>query len=148
VRSEEEALRLFFAAESARTTAQHALNVRSNRAHAIFTVHVQRRDRLGGGRERIVYSKLHTVDLAGSERIKKTLGSAPLGDSPLADLQRESLAINKSLACLESCVAALAAAHATSLCTPEQGCVASDPVRFGRSRLRAHPRVPARPHAH
>ena len=107
--SEEAALSALFAAETARTTAQHALNARSNRAHAIFTVHLQQRNRLGGGRERILSSKLHLVDLAGSERLKKTMGMVPLGDSPQAQLQAESLAINKSLAVLESCVAALAA---------------------------------------
>jgi len=109
VRSEEEALGALFAAETARTTAEHALNARSNRAHTILTVHIQQRNRLGGGRERIISSKLHLVDLAGSERIKKTLGVAPLGDSPQAALQLESLSINKSLATLESVVTALAA---------------------------------------
>jgi len=108
-RSEEEALSALFASETARTTAEHALNARSNRAHCIFTVHLQARNRLGGGRERIVSSKLHLVDLAGSERLKKTMGVVPLGDSPQAALQAESLAINKSLATLESVVAALAA---------------------------------------
>ena len=112
VSSEEESLRALFAAESMRTTAQHALNARSNRAHSIFTVHVQHRSRLGGGRERIVASKLHLVDLAGSERLKKTMGVVPLGDSPQAELQRESLNINKSLATLESVVAALIANRA------------------------------------
>ena len=107
VGSEEESLRALFAAESMRTTAQHALNSRSNRAHSIFTVHIQQRSRLGGGRERIITSKLHLVDLAGSERLKKTMGVIPLGDSPEAELQRESLNINKSLAVLESVVAAL-----------------------------------------
>jgi kinesin family protein 6/9 len=109
VGSEEDALRALFAAESVRTTAQHALNARSNRAHCIFTVHLQQRSRLGGGRERIVTSKLHCVDLAGSERLKKTMGVVPLGDSPEAELQRESLNINKSLAVLESVVTALVA---------------------------------------
>jgi kinesin family member 6/9 len=109
VGSEEEALRALYSAEASRTTAEHALNARSNRAHCIFTVHLQRRNRLGAGREKLVYSKLHCVDLAGSERIKKTLGISPLADSPHANLQRESLSINKSLACLESCVNALTA---------------------------------------
>ena len=111
--SEEDALSALFAAETARTTAEHALNARSNRAHCIFTVHLQQRNRLGGGRERILSSKLHLVDLAGSERLKKTMGVVPLGDSPAANLQMESLAINKSLAVLESVVAALAARGAT-----------------------------------
>ena len=110
--SEEAALALLFAAETARTTAEHALNARSNRAHAVFTVHLQQRNRLGGGRERILSSKLHLVDLAGSERLKKTMGSGPLGDTPQAALQAESQNINKSLAVLESVVTALAAARA------------------------------------
>lgn len=112
VASEADALRALFAAETVRTTAEHALNARSNRAHCIFTVHLQQRNRLGGGRERIVTSKLHCVDLAGSERLKKTMGVVPLGDSPEMELQRESLNINKSLATLESVVTALVAGRA------------------------------------
>jgi kinesin family protein 6/9 len=109
VHSEEEALRALYAAESARTTAEHALNARSNRAHCILTVHLQQRNRLGSSaRERILSSKLHCVDLAGSERLKKTMGVGPLGDSQEAALQKESMAINKSLATLESVVTALA----------------------------------------
>jgi kinesin family protein 6/9 len=76
VESEEEALNALFAGELKRTTADHALNRNSNRSHCIFTLHVRQRSRLGGGKERIVYSKLHLVDLAGSERIKKTMAAA------------------------------------------------------------------------
>ena len=112
VHAEADALRALFAAETVRTTAEHGLNARSNRAHCIFTVHIQQRNRLGGGRERIVASKLHCVDLAGSERLKKTLGVAPLGESPEMALLRESLNINKSLAMLESVVCALIAGRA------------------------------------
>lgn len=105
--SEEEVLQTLFQAELARTTADHQLNKNSNRSHCIFTLYIQQRSRLGGGRERIISSKLHLVDLAGSERIKKTMGTGPLGDSPEAELQKESMAINKSLTYLEQCVVAL-----------------------------------------
>jgi kinesin family protein 6/9 len=74
--SEEEALNALFAGELRRTTADHALNRASNRSHCIFTLHIRQRSRLGGGKERIVYSKLHLVDLAGSERLKKTMATA------------------------------------------------------------------------
>lgn len=73
VANEEEALNALFAGETARITAEHVLNARSNRSHCIFTLHVRQRSRLGGGRERIVVSKMHLVDLAGSERLKKTV---------------------------------------------------------------------------
>jgi len=105
--SEEDVLQTLFQAELARTTADHQLNKNSNRSHCIFTIYIQQRSRLGGGRERIISSKIHLVDLAGSERIKKTMGTGPLGDSPEAELQKESMAINKSLTYLEQCVVAL-----------------------------------------
>ncbi len=103
VASEEEALALMFEAELWRTTADHHLNKGSNRSHSIFTVHVTARSRLGGGREKLLTSKLHLVDLAGSERLKKTMG----GEAVDATMQAESVAINKSLSMLETCVAAL-----------------------------------------
>lgn len=107
VSNEEEALQCLFAAELARTTAEHSLNRSSNRSHCIFTLHIQQRSRLGGGREKILSSKLHCVDLAGSERIKKTMSGGPAADEAELALQRESMAINKSLAYLEQCVVAL-----------------------------------------
>lgn len=111
--SEEEVLNAAFAAELARTTADHALNKNSNRSHCIFTIYIQQRSRLGGGREKIISSKVHLVDLAGSERIKKTMGTGPLGDGAEAELQRESMAINKSLTYLEQCVVALSSRSRT-----------------------------------
>jgi kinesin family protein 6/9 len=106
VRSENEALNLFFSGELAKTTAHHKLNKKSNRSHSIFTVYVQQRQRSGVS-ERVVHSKLHLVDLAGSERLKKTMDSS---DGIVIDevTKKESMLINQSLTFLEQCVIALA----------------------------------------
>lgn len=53
VATEEECLQALFVGEEARITKHHALNARSNRSHCIFTVHVEQRNRLGGGKERV-----------------------------------------------------------------------------------------------
>lgn len=104
--NESQALNLLFSGELARTTAQHKLNRRSNRSHAIFTVYVQQRQR-SGINEKVVHSKLHLVDLAGSERLKKTLDDADgIGSDDIT--RKESMAINQSLTYLEQCVVALA----------------------------------------
>jgi kinesin family member 6/9 len=106
ITNENDALNLLFSGELARTTAQHKLNRRSNRSHAIFTVYVQQRQR-SGINERVVHSKLHLVDLAGSERLKKTLDH-PDGRGADEVTKKESMSINQSLTYLEQCVVALA----------------------------------------
>jgi kinesin family protein 6/9 len=113
VESEADILTAVYQAEMARTTAHHHLNRTSSRAHSIFTIHIQQRSRLGGGREKIVSSKLIFVDLAGSERIKKSLGSGTMAEGNDAILQRESMVINRSLSYLEACVVALSNANRT-----------------------------------
>lgn len=81
VGSEEAALDLLFVGETNRTTAEHQLNKSSNRSHAIFSLHVSQRSRLGSS-ERVLLSKLNLVDLAGSERcVGARVGAA----SPSAD---------------------------------------------------------------
>lgn len=111
VESESDILTAVYQAEMARTTAHHHLNRTSSRAHSVFTIHIQQRSRLGGGREKIVSSKLIFVDLAGSERIKKSLGSGAMAEGNDAILQRESMVINRSLSYLEACVVALSNAN-------------------------------------
>jgi hypothetical protein len=113
VESEADILTAVYQAEMARTTAHHHLNRTSSRAHSVFTIHIQQRSRLGGGREKIVSSKLIFVDLAGSERIKKSLGSGAMAEGNDAILQRESMVINRSLSYLEACVVALSHANRT-----------------------------------
>ena len=103
VRDENEVLNLLFRGELSRTTAQHKLNKKSNRSHAIFTIYLQQRQRSGVS-ERVVHSKLHLVDLAGSERLKKTMDLS--GDDD--QIMKESMAINQSLSYLEQCVIKLA----------------------------------------
>ena len=107
VDNEADVLNSVYQAEMARTTAHHSLNRTSSRAHSVFTIHIQQRSRLGGGREKIISSKIMLVDLAGSERIKKTMGSGPMSEGQDAVLQRESMVINRSLSYLEACVVAL-----------------------------------------
>merc|ERR1719379_2584007 len=98
VHSEQEALQVFFAGNSARKVAEHTLNAASSRSHAIFTLHLESRDRAESN-ERVEYSKMHLVDLAGSERVKKTRSEGMT--------LKEASYINKSLTFLEQVVIAL-----------------------------------------
>ena len=105
VTSEAEALDALFEAELQRTTANHALNRRSNRSHGVFTLHISQRSRSGVS-EKILHSKLHLIDLAGSERLKKTM-EGPSGEQLDDVTKKESMCINRSLSYLEQCVVAL-----------------------------------------
>merc|ERR1719321_1412842 len=98
VSSEQEALQVFFAGNSARRVAEHTLNQASSRSHAVFTLHVESRSRMESS-ERVEYAKMNLVDLAGSERVKKTRSEG-------ATLKEASY-INKSLTFLEQVVIAL-----------------------------------------
>jgi len=99
VRSEEEALGMFFMGEAGRSTAQHVLNSNSSRSHCIFTVHLEMRGSSDAS-ERAIKSKVNLVDLAGSERTKKT--------NVTGQTLKEASFINKSLSFLEQTVNALA----------------------------------------
>ena len=96
--NEQEALALFFAGETMRSTAEHFLNKESSRSHCVFTVYVEARSG-GDASDLVTASKLHFVDLAGSERTKK---SAATGQA-----MKEAMFINKSLSFLEQTVNAL-----------------------------------------
>lgn len=98
-----------------RAVAEHQLNRRSSRSHAIYTFYVTQprvlpspsaagdegvtEEEQEGGAEGVMESKLHLVDLAGSERIEKS-GST-------GGLVKEATHINKSLSFLEQVVLAL-----------------------------------------
>ena len=56
-----------------RTTGATAMNARSSRSHAIFTIHINRISKSDPNKN--FKAKFHLVDLAGSERAKKTKAS-------------------------------------------------------------------------
>ena len=99
VNTEEEALALFFAGESIRSTSKHALNSNSSRSHCIFTLYLETKQGSDSLGMRGLQSKLTCVDLAGSERTKKTHASG--------QTLKEAMFINKSLSFLEQTVNAL-----------------------------------------
>lgn len=138
ITSEEQALNALFAGETARTTAAHSLNRNSNRSHCIFTIHLRQRTRLGGGREKIIISKLHLVDLAGSERLKKTLMPVEGTPSSAASdtlLTKESMFINRSLSFLEQCVVALSRASAAAAAASSGAVVKPVHIPYRQSKL-------------
>ncbi|UPR05061.1 kinesin [Chloropicon primus] len=100
--TEEEALALFFAGESIRSTSKHALNSNSSRSHCIFTLYLETKQGSDSLGMKGLQSKLTCVDLAGSERTKKTHASG--------QTLKEAMFINKSLSFLEQTVNALSKA--------------------------------------
>ena len=96
---------------AARATASTAMNARSSRSHAIFTITLEQcivgaaGEAGGAGDEALVRrtSRIHLVDLAGSERAKKT--------SAEGARLKEGAAINKSLLALGNVINALASAE-------------------------------------
>jgi uncharacterized membrane protein YgcG len=109
VASHREALALLALGNGRRATAAHLLNADSSRSHAVLTLTMTQRARLGSAsgaklpRElRELRSKLRLVDLAGSERHKET-GST-------GQRFAEGVAINRGLLALGNVINALAAA--------------------------------------
>lgn len=107
---------------ASRMTASTAMNARSSRSHAIFTITIEQTvaeadsepsandegagassSSSNGGELCLVkkVSKIHLVDLAGSERATKTQAKG--------DRLREAASINKGLLALGNCIEALAA---------------------------------------
>ncbi|XP_042221301.1 chromosome-associated kinesin KIF4A-like [Homarus americanus] len=80
-----------------RATGATAMNAHSSRSHAIFSLHIQQRNKKEG--ESITCSKFHMVDLAGSERAKKT--------GATGERFKEGVNINKGLLALGNVISAL-----------------------------------------
>uniref|UniRef100_A0A1I8H0F2 Kinesin-like protein n=1 Tax=Macrostomum lignano TaxID=282301 RepID=A0A1I8H0F2_9PLAT len=80
-----------------RVVGQTAMNERSSRSHAIFTVHLSMQHR--DVPEDALSAKFHLVDLAGSERAKKTQAEG--------ERFREGININMGLSCLGNVISAL-----------------------------------------
>jgi len=91
------ALDLFLLGCQSRVVGTTNLNLRSSRAHAIYTLHLSRRPAAEPG---VTYtSKLHIVDLAGSERCKRTKAEGTR--------MKEAISINSGLLVLQKVMAAL-----------------------------------------
>ncbi|XP_063877388.1 chromosome-associated kinesin KIF4-like isoform X2 [Scylla paramamosain] len=73
------------------------MNAHSSRSHAIFSMHVEQRNKKKG--ESVVSAKFHMVDLAGSERAKKT--------GATGERFREGVNINRGLLALGNVISAL-----------------------------------------
>lgn len=98
VRSEEEALNIFFMGNANRITESTAMNSVSSRSHAIFTVLV-RSEAVVENRTLFTTGKINLVDLAGSERIYKMKNAT--------GLITEAKSINLSLHFLEQVIVTL-----------------------------------------
>jgi kinesin family protein 5 len=86
VNSPEEVLALLEQGNENREVASTKMNAHSSRSHAVFILHVQRRNRTGtlseysgDQQQQVQHSKLVLVDLAGSERAKRTIDSSAGG---------------------------------------------------------------------
>ena len=103
-----------------RQTDATAINARSSRSHAVFTVNLRQNKPQAPGRDKrasvpvdtltentiAVESKLHFVDLAGSERLKNT--------GATGDRAREGISINAGLASLGKVISQLSTRSASS----------------------------------
>lgn len=117
VASMEELMRVLNHGSTIRQTDATAINARSSRSHAVFTVNLRQtktqgfsfpKDKRasvatdhmpGGDSPMTVESKLHFVDLAGSERLKNT--------GATGDRAREGISINAGLASLGKVISQL-----------------------------------------
>merc|ERR1719341_568129 len=84
-------------ASEGRVTAATAMNARSSRSHAIFTLGVEAKPK--SDPKAVTISKFHLVDLAGSERQKKTKAKG--------DRLKEGININMGLLSLGNVISAL-----------------------------------------
>ena len=97
ITSVEEAMTMLEKASGGRVTAATAMNARSSRSHAIFTLSVEAKPK--SDPKSVTLSKFHLVDLAGSERLKKT--------NAKGDRMKEGININKGLLSLGNVISAL-----------------------------------------
>ncbi|EDO49629.1 predicted protein, partial [Nematostella vectensis] len=82
---------------ASRVTGATAMNSRSSRSHAIYTIIMEQRGK--GIDSDVRKAKFHLVDLAGSERVKKT--------NAQGERFKEGVNINKGLLCLGNVISAL-----------------------------------------
>eukprot|EP00949_MAST-11_sp_MAST-11-sp1_P002208 g2208.t1 len=90
-----------------RKVAGHALNARSSRSHAVFTLYVEQstaKGLQGGKKPTSISSKFHLIDLAGSERANRT--------GATGELLKEGAAINMSLSALGNVIKSLTSGKA------------------------------------
>lgn len=80
-----------------RATGATAMNATSSRSHAIFSLHIEMKNKEEG--ENVICAKFHMVDLAGSERAKKT--------GATGERFKEGVNINKGLLALGNVISAL-----------------------------------------
>jgi hypothetical protein len=104
VSSEDEALSLWFEGDAQRAIGSHAMNDRSSRSHAVFTLNIETAsfkstETSSLSSATLHRSKIHLVDLAGSERLRKTKSTGTV--------MREATFINKSLSVLERVIISL-----------------------------------------
>merc|ERR1719232_2451461 len=97
INSVDSTMALLEKASEGRVTAATAMNARSSRSHAIFTLTIEARSKEDG--KLISISKFHMVDLAGSERQKKTKAKG--------DRLKEGININMGLLSLGNVISAL-----------------------------------------
>merc|ERR1719232_2489812 len=93
----DETMGLLEKASEGRVTAATAMNARSSRSHAIFTLSIEARNKSDG--RALTVSKFHMVNLAGSERQKKTKAKG--------DRLKEGININMGLLSLGNVISAL-----------------------------------------
>jgi len=92
-----EAMTMLEKASEGRVTAATAMNARSSRSHAIFTLCIEAKPK--SDPKSVTISKFHLVDLAGSERQKKTKAKG--------DRLKEGININMGLLSLGNVISAL-----------------------------------------
>lgn len=99
VQSSSEVMKLLTEGNKRRTTEATNANLTSSRSHAIFQIHVHKKDRTADTEKEILTGKLSLIDLAGSERGTVTENTGIR--------LREGAKINTSLLALANCINAL-----------------------------------------
>lgn len=98
----EDAMKLLQKGCQLRSRGETAMNDKSSRSHAIFTLCIEGNE---SAESTLFKAKLHLVDLAGSERLKKTQAEG--------ERMREGIKINEGLLALGNVIASLTDQNAT-----------------------------------